>query len=32
MVCTGGPHTLVSSRMLDDLPAFCTKLMEAFAG
>lgn len=32
VVCTGGPNTLVSSRKPDDLPAFCTKMVEAFAG
>ena len=32
VVCTGGPNTLVSSRKPDDLPAFCAKLVEAFAG
>lgn len=32
VVCTGGPNTLVSSRKPDDLPPFCAKLVEAFAG
>jgi protease I len=32
VVCTGGPNVLVSSRKPDDLPAFCAKLVEAFAG
>ena len=27
----GGPNTLVSSRKPDDLPAFCAKLVQAFA-
>jgi protease I len=31
VVCTGGPNTLISSRKPDDLPAFCGKLVEAFA-
>lgn len=31
-VCAEGPNTLVSSRKPDDLPAFCAKLVEAFAG
>lgn len=30
-VCAEGPNTLVSSRKPDDLPAFCAKLVEAFA-
>ncbi len=29
-VCTGGPNTLVSSRKPDDLPAFCTAMVDAF--
>ena len=29
-VCTSGPNTLVTSRMPDDLPAFCTELVKAF--
>ena len=32
VVCTGGPNTLVSSRKPDDLPAFCSELVTAFAG
>jgi protease I len=32
VVCTAGPNTLVSSRKPDDLPAFCEKMVEAFAG
>src|SRR4051812_41578100 len=32
VVCTGGPNTLISSRKPDDLPAFCGKLVETFAG
>ncbi|HTY29163.1 MAG TPA: type 1 glutamine amidotransferase domain-containing protein [Mycobacterium sp.] len=32
VVCTGGPNTLVSSRKPADLPTFCAKLVEAFAG
>ena len=32
VVCTGGPNTLISSRKPDDLPAFCGKLVEEFAG
>jgi protease I len=31
VTCTGGTNTLVSSRKPDDLPAFCSKLIEAFA-
>ena len=31
-VCTSGPNTIVSSRKPDDLPAFCQKLVEVFAG
>lgn len=31
VVCTDGPNTLVSSRKPDDLPAFCAKLVKAFA-
>jgi protease I len=30
--CTGGPNTLISSRRPDDLPQFCAKFVEAFAG
>jgi protease I len=29
--CSRGPNTLVSSRKPDDLPAFCSTLLEAFA-
>jgi protease I len=29
--CSRGPSTLISSRKPDDLPAFCAKLVEAFA-
>jgi protease I len=29
--CSRGPNTLVSSRKLDDLPAFCNTLVGAFA-
>jgi protease I len=29
--CSRGPNTLVSSRKPDDLPAFCSTLVEAFA-
>ena len=32
VVCTDGPSTLVSSRKPDDLPRFCTTLVEVFAG
>lgn len=31
VVCTEGPNTLVSSRKPDDLPAFCTELVQAFS-
>lgn len=31
VVCTDGPNTLVSSRKPDDLPAFCTELVQAFS-
>lgn len=31
VVCSRGPNTLVSSRKPDDLPAFCDKLVNAFA-
>lgn len=31
VVCDKGPNTLVSSRKPDDLPAFCTALIAAFA-
>jgi protease I len=30
-VCTEGPNTLVSSRKPDDLPTFCTKMVDVFA-
>ncbi len=30
-VCTGGPNTLISSRKPDDLPAFCSAIVEHFA-
>ncbi|MGH8988633.1 MAG: type 1 glutamine amidotransferase domain-containing protein [Acidimicrobiales bacterium] len=30
-VCSSGPNTLVTSRKPDDLPAFCTSLLEVFA-
>jgi protease I len=30
VVCTGGPNVLVTSRKPDDLPAFCSKLVEVF--
>ena len=29
--CTEGPNVLVTSRKPDDLPAFCSALVEAFA-
>jgi protease I len=29
--CSRGPNTLVSSRKPDDLPAFCDRLVAAFA-
>jgi protease I len=32
VVCTDGPNTLVSSRKPDDLKAFCSELVDAFAG
>ncbi|MBP2706497.1 type 1 glutamine amidotransferase [Microbispora sp. RL4-1S] len=32
VVCTAGPNTLVSSRMPDDLKAFCQAALEAFGG
>jgi protease I len=31
MVCTSGPNTLVTSRKPDDLDAFCTEMVKAFA-
>ena len=31
MVCEGGPNVLVTSRKPDDLPAFCSKMVEIFA-
>ena len=31
VVCTAGPNTLVTSRKPDDLDAFCSKMVEAFA-
>jgi len=31
MVCEGGPNVLVTSRKPDDLPAFCSKMIEVFA-
>ncbi len=31
VVCSRGPNTLVSSRKPDDLPAFCTTMVGAFA-
>ena len=31
VVCTSGPNTLVSSRKPDDLPAFCSTLVDRFA-
>jgi len=31
VVCSRGPNTLVSSRKPDDLPAFCTAMVRAFA-
>lgn len=31
MVCEGGPNVLVTSRKPDDLPAFCSKLVEVFS-
>jgi protease I len=31
VVCTNGPNTLVSSRKPDDLKAFCSNLVDAFA-
>ena len=30
VVCSRGPNTLVSSRKLDDLPAFCDIMVGAF--
>jgi protease I len=30
-VCSAGPNVLVTSRKPDDLPAFCSKLLEVFA-
>ncbi len=30
-ICTGGPNTLISSRKPDDLPAFCSAIVEHFA-
>ena len=30
-ICTGGPNTLISSRQPDDLPAFCSAIVEHFA-
>jgi protease I len=30
-VCTAGPNTLVTSRKPDDLKAYCTQMIEAFA-
>lgn len=30
--CTKGPNTMVSSRKPDDLPAFCTAMVNAFGG
>ena len=30
MVCESGPNVLVTSRKPDDLPAFCSKLVEVF--
>jgi protease I len=32
VTCTEGPGALVSSRKPDDLPAFCTTLVQVFAG
>jgi protease I len=32
VVCTSGPNTLISSRKPDDLKAFCSTLVERFAG
>ena len=31
VICTAGPNTLISSRKPDDLPRFCTTLVEVFA-
>ena len=31
MACDGGPNVLVTSRKPDDLPAFCSKLVEVFS-
>ena len=31
MVCEGGPNVLITSRKPDDLPAFCSKLVEVVA-
>jgi protease I len=31
MVCRSGPNALVTSRKPDDLPGFCTSLLEVFA-
>jgi len=31
VVCTSGPNTMVSSRKPDDLPAFCSTLVQKFA-
>ena len=30
-VCSAGPNVLVTSRKPDDLPAFCSRLLEVFA-
>jgi protease I len=31
MVCTNGPNACVSSRKPDDLPSFCSSVVEVFA-
>jgi len=31
VVCTAGPNTLISSRKPDDLPAFCSAIVEHFS-
>jgi protease I len=31
VTCTNGPNVMVSSRKPDDLPAFCSTMVETFA-